>query len=539
MFEWLFRGMKKSLKNTRTKNPAAYGSRSQTESRETSSELDQNNTVLKEIFDHCDVLVVHEFSLGNIDSIRSMLVYLGPLVDQDMLQKNLMGSLLNVNEVPKNNISDWLISRIIPSGEARKENIWERIANDIAAGMVALFINGENFVILLPVMEDLKRQISQPVTETTARGSQSAFNEDIRTNIALLQKRLPTTRLALKNFKIGELSKTEISMIYLKGYVKQELLEEIEERLNRIKIDGIPESGYLEEFIQDNPWSVFSAIDSTERPDRLAGHILEGHVGLLINNTPFALILPMTLVSQIQSPEDYSNRYWFSSFIRLLRWGALLFSALLPSFYISVISYHQELIPLPLLLSIAVSRERIPFPGFLEALIMELTFEILREAGVRIPKSFGQTISIVGAIVIGQAAVMAGLVSPIMVIVVALTAIASYTIPSSSLANSVRILRFPFMIAAAFMGLFGMIVGVSIISYHLCSLRSFGVPYLSPLAPLSYGDLKDTLIRAPAWKMNLRPRLVGGLEPQRQHKNLKPGPSDNRTKIIQRRIRGK
>jgi spore germination protein KA len=189
-------------------------------------------------------------------------------------------------------------------------------------------------------------------------------------------------------------------------------------------------------------------------------------------------------------------------------------------------------------LSLAAARERVPFPGFMEALFMELTFEILREAGVRIPKSFGQTISIVGAIVIGQAAVSAGLVSPVMVMVVALTAIASYTIPSISLVNSVRILRFPFMIISAFMGLFGMMVGLSILVYHLCSLRSFGVPYLSPLAPLSFSDLKDTLIRVPAWKMNPRPKLVGGLEPQRQHSDLKPGPPPTRAGRIPNQGRG-
>ncbi|NPV89235.1 MAG: spore germination protein [Firmicutes bacterium] len=526
MFEWLFNAIRRTIKKRQTESQREPSLQSET--REISSSLKQNKKIVKEIFDRCDDLVIHEFRLGQTGAVEAMLVFFGPMVDQEMLQKSLLHSLLKVDWIPRMAGTAWLKESVIPSGEATEKNTWLEVGNGIAKGLVALFTEGQKHVILIPIREDVKRQVSQPVMETTVRGPQAAFNEDLRTNIALLRKFLPTSRLALENFKIGELSKTEVSMVYLKGYVKTELIEEVKSRIQRIKTDAAQDSGYIEEFIQDNRWSVFAAIEPTERPDRLAGYLVEGYVGLLFDTTPFALTLPTTLASQVQSPDDYMNRYWFSSFIRLLRWGGLAFSLMLPSFYISVTTFHQELIPTPLLLSVAAARERVPFPGFMEALFMELTFEILREAGVRIPKSFGQTISIVGAIVIGQAAVSAGLVSPVMVIVVALTAIASYTIPSVTLANSVRILRFPLMMASAFMGLFGMMVGLSILAYHLCSLRSFGVPYLSPLAPLSFSDLKDTLIRAPAWKMNLRPRLVGIAEPQRQHSDLKPDPPATR-----------
>lgn len=303
------------------------------------------------------------------------------------------------------------------------------------------------------------------------------------------------------------------------------LIEEVTKRIERIEVDGITGGGQLEELLQDNPYSPFSGIDTTERPDRLVAALLEGRGALIFDNTPYSLLFPSTLTSQMQSPEDYYNRFWFASFVRILRWAALLWAVVGPSFYIAVTSFHQELIPTALLSTIATTREAVPFPAFLEALLMELTFEILREAGIRLPKPFGQTIGIVGAVVIGSAAVSAGLVSSPMVVIVAMTAIASYTIPSLTLGNNIRVLRFPLMILAAFLGLFGIMAGVVFFTFHLCSLRTFGIPFLSPLAPLSIEDMKDTFIRVPNWKMVLRPKLIGYANPHRKPNNLKPQPS--------------
>lgn len=522
MFTWISKLIKLVGFRKLAKTPPQRSSEasSWSETRSLSASLEKNKRIIREIFDRSDDLVIREVTIGNNYSANVLIVYLDPLVKNDLLQRGLVSALVNADQVPAGGVTtSWLKEKVIPAGDIWDKNLWRDIGNDIAKGRVAVFVEGQSQALLLKITEDNHRPISQPTAETVVRGPSDAFNEDLRTNIALLRKRLNTTRLAVEKLEVGRITRTEIRLVYLKGFVPEDLIREIKSRIQQVEIDGFTGSGKLESYITDSPLSPFNVIEPTERPDRLASNLMEGRTALLVDTTPVALIFPFTLAGQLQSSEDYYNRFWFSSFIRLLRWMALLAALILPSFYIAVTTFHHELIPTPLLLSILASREGIPFPGFLEALMMELTFEILREAGVRLPRPFGQTISIVGAIVIGQAAVVASLVSPVMVVVVAATAIASYTIPSFALSNTIRVLRFPFMIAAAFMGLFGIIAGFSLMTFHLCSLRSFGVPFLSPLAPLSINDLKDTFIRVPNWMMTQRPRLTGYLQPQRQ----KPG----------------
>jgi spore germination protein KA len=511
------------------------------EERTLTSNLDQNLKIITEVFGLSDDLMSRKITIGRGKKhTRAAIVYLDPLINYSQLQQGLMRSLMTVEHLPRAGITtEWLINNVISSGRVIEKDKWVEVTDEINRGSVCLFIEGLDKALLIKIVEKTSRQVDQPVVETVSRGPSDGFNEDVRTNLGLLRKRLHTSRLAVENLEIGELTKTEVKLVYLKGYIAEGLITEIKERMRRIRVDGILDSSQVEELIQDCPYSPFSTLDVTERPDKLAGNLLEGKAALMFDNTPFSLIIPATLGAQVQSPQDYYDRYWYSSFIRLLRWMALLIALLGPSLYIAIITFHQELLPTPLLMTILISREGVPFPALAEALLMELTFEVLREAGLRLPRAFGQTISIVGAIVIGQTAVNAGLVSPAMVIVVALTAIATFTIPSSSLANSVRILRFLFMFFAASFGLIGVLVGFSILSYHLCSLRSFGVPYLTPLAPVSLSDLKDTLIRAPAWKMRFRPRLIGYTDPQRQNANLIPRPTRMRGKTSNKKRRKK
>jgi spore germination protein KA len=501
------------------------------------SSLNKNVKIITEIFGLCDDLMVRGVNIGrNKKHARAAVIYLDPLIDHTRLRQGLMHCLQAIEQLPPMGITtEWLINNALSDGRVIEKNKFVEITDEINRGSVCLLIEGLNQALLIRLAGKTSRQIGLPVTETVSKGPHDAFNEDVRTNIALLRKRLHTSRLAVENLEIGELTKTEAKLVYLKGYVIEGLVDEIKTRVRRIRIDGIVDSGQVEEFIQDSPFSLFSLLDSTERPDKLAANLMDGKAGLMFDNTPFALIMPGTLTAQLQSPEDYSKRYWFSSWIRILRWFALLAALLGPSLYIAIITFHQELLPTELLMTILVSREGVPFPGLVEALIMEVTFEILREAGLRLPQTFGQTISIVGAVVIGQAAVSAGLASPGMVIVVAITAIASFVIPTQPLSNTIRILRFPFMILAASFGLIGIIIGLSVLTYHLCSLRSFGIPYLSPLAPTSFSDLKDTFIRAPIWNMRFRPRPMGYTEPQRQNDNLKPHPPTLKGKKIIRR----
>ncbi len=487
--------------------------------------LEQNRQILQEIFDQDEELVFREILIGSKNPVPAAVVFINSLINIELLQRGLMQDLLLVDQIPSAGVTPaWLKQKIASPAEIGLDCRWVDIAEKINRGFVVLFIEGQKQVLATKVMADVHRRISEPLGETVTRGPQDAFNESILNNMALLRKRLPTSRLAVKKFKVGEVTKVELYLVYLKGYVMPGLVEETTQRIDRVKnrLDGITGSGQLEELIQDHPYSVFSGIETSERPDKLTNALLEGRAALIVDNTPQTLILPGPLVSHLQSPEDYYNRFWFASLIRLLRWVSLFAAFLLPSLYIAVLSFHQELIPTTLLVTIVKARELVPFPVFLEALMMEIVFEVLREAGIRLPKPFGQTISIVGAVVIGSAAVSASLASAVLVVVVSLTAIASYTLPSLALNNNVRVLRFPFMILAAFMGLFGIMIGLMMLSFHLCSLRSFGVPYLTPIGPLTLSDLKDTFIRVPSWMKTTRPRLFGYAELQRKDRGLKP-----------------
>ncbi len=490
-----------------------------------SRDLDQNLGIIEGVFEHCDDLIIHELTLGTGRTAKGLIFYLDTLVKDDLLQKSILRSLLEAggktSEYPG---FEWMRQRVLPAARMSEIRHWEDVFTYICRGSVGILLEGQGSALLIQIPEDVKRPVSQPVSQTAVMGPSAAFNEDAHTSIGLLRKQLPTSRLAVEEMFVGTISLTCVNLVYLKGVAQEGLIGEIKTRVERIKVDGVLSGGQLEEFIQDSPYSLFSGIDSTERPDRLASHLLEGGAGLIIGGTPYALLMPTTLANQLTSSDDYNNRFWYASLIRFIRWMAFLIAALAPGIYVAVLSYHQELIPPSLLATVVANREGVPFPAFAEALLMELTFEILREAGVRLPRTFGQTISIVGTIVVGQAAVSAGLVSSGMVVIVAITAIASYSIPSLSLANTVRLLRFFFMGAGAVLGLVGILAGASLFNFHTSSLRSFGVPYLSPLAPLSLGDLKDSFIRLPHWMMKNRPRLTGYTDLKRQGASLKPQP---------------
>ncbi len=488
-----------------------------------SDDLEKNKKKLQEFFEYCDDLVIRHLSLGGGTGADAMAVFLEPLVDPQLLHHCVIQPLISAKKPVRWSIEQ-LKDAVISSGGVAEKRSWREVTQGIASGLVGLFVDGERRALLVSVPAENSRSIEKPTAETVIRGPSDAFNDDIRKSIALLRKRLRTPRLAVENLQLGEISKTPVKLVYLKGYVMEGLPEEIKRRLQRIRVDGILGSGQVEEYIQDNPYSPFNHLEITERPDKLAAALLEGRAALFFDGTPFPLIIPTTLNAQLQSPEDYFNRYWFASFIRVLRWLAALGSLLLPSLYVAIITFHQELLPTPLLMTILASREGIPFPALVEALIMVVIFEVLHEAGVRLPKAFGQAVSIVGAIVLGQASVSAGLVSAPMVIIISLTAVSSFVIPSIPLASTVRILRIPFMLAAGSFGLVGIMALLLVMTFHLCALRSFGVPYLSPMAPLSFSDLKDFLIRAPVWMMLRRPKDTGAQRPYRQAPGLKPHP---------------
>jgi spore germination protein KA/spore germination protein len=392
---------------------------------------------------------------------------------------------------------------------------FSKLLISVLGGDTGLLVDGSDRAILLGLRGMKTRSISEPETELVVRGPREGFVEHLRTNTSMLRRKIKSPHLKMKSVTVGSNTNTNVVITYMENIVQPDLLREVEDRLAKVNISAVMESGYLEEFVQDSTYSPFPQIQYTERPDTVASAILQGRVAILVDGTPFAMIAPTVFWHLMQASEDYYERFMISTLIRWLRFIFLVLSLLTPAVYIAVTTFHQDLLPTSLMLSIAAAREAIPFPALVEALIMEVTFEALREAGVRLPKAIGSAVSILGALVVGQAAVEAGIVSAPIVIVVSITGIASFTIPRFNGAIAIRMLRFPLMFAASIFGFYGIMLGVMVILGHMANLRSFGVPYLSPTSPMSAEDLKDVLVRAPWWSMERRPTY---LHPQNQRR---------------------
>lgn len=486
-----------------------------------SSEFDQNISQLQLIYKDCSDVVFRSFLIGG--KKRAMLVYIQGLSNVEEMDARVLFPLMD--ESGERTFSyQGLLEKKLAVSNVKKVKDLTQCVEFISIGNPVLLVEGDDGGFALGLAKWEKRSVEEPTGESVIRGPREGFTESIGVNTSLIRRRLRTPQLKMKSMKIGRLTQTEVIIAYIEGIADPTLIEEANNRLNRIDIDGILESGYIEEFIEDNPSSPFPQILNTERPDIAVSSLLEGRVVILVDGTPFVLVAPVTLYSFLQSSEDYYQRFWIATAIRWLRFSAVVLAFLLPSLYVAVLTYHHEMVPTSLLISIASSRETVPFPALVEALIMELTFEGLREAGIRLPKQVGSAVSIVGALVIGQAAVQAGIVSAPMVMVVAITGIASFTIPRYSAGITFRLLRFPMIIVAGTLGLLGIMLGIIFIITHLCTLRSFGVPYLSPMAPMKYREMKDVLIRAPWWKLNTRPHLTGEYNEYRVAPGQKPGP---------------
>ncbi|MCG1011397.1 spore germination protein [Tepidanaerobacter sp. GT38] len=499
-----------------------------------SSNLDENIKYLRSVFDRCNDVAMRSFQINAEEPIDGFLIYIDGMIDEKLTATNVLRSLqlnpaiLKGQEINRSNAFNIIKDSFLSTTEVHIVNDMTKVVENILSGQAVLLIEGTPQAIVSSVRQMEDRSVEEPQSEPLVRGPRDGFVESLRTNTTLIRRRLKTSRLKMEIFKVGTLSQTDVAVIYIDGIANDKIVDEVKRRIKRIEIDGVLESSYLEEFIEDDPSSIFPQVNTTERPDRMCACLLEGRVGILVDNTPICLIVPATFLQFLQSPEDYYNRFPYATFTRILRFVTMNIALLLPSAYIAVLTFHQEMLPTPLLISIAGQREGVPFPAFLEAIMMEMVFEFLREAGVRLPRPIGQAVSIVGALVIGQAAVSAGLVTSAMVMVVSLTAIASFTIPTISGSYAVRILRFPMMVLAASFGLFGIMVGLMAILIHVCTLRSFGVPYITPLAPFSSSDFKDSFIRMPWWAMIRRPKFMGLQDSKRQKLGQKPGPSQNK-----------
>ncbi|MDF2911139.1 MAG: spore gernimation protein, partial [Sporolactobacillus laevolacticus] len=479
------------------------------------SDIGANFSVVKKAFGSSNDVITGEIILDPSSSFKVGFIYLEGMADTAIIQEKIKQSLLMKSKDIQQQLNIPLIDHFemiknhIPAiGETKPIHDFSALYKSILSGETVILVEGYEYGFAANTTGGSKRAVEEPTTQSVVRGPREGFTESLDTNISLIRKRIKTPNLWLETLVIGEVTQTNVGIMFINGIVNDKIVEEVRIRLARIEIDGILESGNIEELIQDETFTPFPTLYNSERPDVIAAGLLEGRIAILVDGTPFVLLAPALFVQFYQSAEDYYQRAEFATLIRILRYVCFFISLLAPSLYIAVTTFHQELLPSSLLFSLAAQREGIPFPAFIEALIMEITFEILREAGVRLPKTVGQAVSIVGALVIGQAAVEAGLVSPAMVIVVAITAISNFVIPSFNMGISIRILRFILMIFAATFGLFGVTVGLIATVQHLCSLRSFGIPYMSPMAPFNLQDQKDTILRLPQWALFSRPRFI-------------------------------
>ncbi|PTM57574.1 spore germination protein [Desmospora activa] len=491
-------------------------------------DLHANLEKIREELGESTDLVIRQFQSKGDKPIPFALVYIDGLVNSDRIGDLIMKSMLLESEsyhrtTPENTFAR-VKTRILAIGEIKAVHDWDQLLLSILSGETAILMDGWNEAFRCATKGGEKRAVEEPSSQASVRGPRDSFTELIRTNTALVRRRIKSPRLRLETRQIGKETQTDVAIMYINGIVDEKLVAEVRQRLDQIEIDGVLESGYIEDLIRDATFSPFPTVYASERPDVIAGNLLEGRVAILVDGTPFVLVVPTILVQFFQTPEDYYQNFNLSIFLRFVRYLSFTISMLLPALYIAVTTYHQGMLPTPFLISLAAQREAIPFPAFIEALVMEVMFEVMREAGIRLPRPVGQAVSIVGAIVLGEAAVRAGLVSAAMVIVVAITAIASFTAPSYGFAIPARLLRFLFMVAGASFGLYGILLLITAVLAHLCSLRSFGVPYLSPLAPFVLADQKDTVFRVPWWSMIRRPKSIHE-KPIRMADDLRPTPS--------------
>lgn len=478
-----------------------------------SSDLQYNLDHIKKTLGNSSDIVIRDFQAGKNGEIKLGIVYTDGLTDsasiQDLILDTLMVEIRNADlDVAVPDCFEIIKSNTLPVGGIVEITDFQKLFNHVLSGDTMLLMDGSPKGMALGSRDWADRGVQEPSSQTVVRGPKDGFTETLRTNTALIRRRIKDPNLWLETKQIGEKTQTDVAIMYLKGVANDKTVSELQSRLNRINIDAILESGYIEELIQDEVYTPFPTVYNTERPDAVAAAILEGRIAILIDGTPFVLIVPALMVHFFQSSEDYYQRADIATLIRVLRYLSFFLALLTPSLYIAVSTFHQEMLPTPLLISLASQREGVPFPAFVEAMLMEVVFEILREAGVRMPRAIGSSISIVGALVIGQAAVEAGFVSATMVIIVSLTAICSFVFPANSMAMAFRMLRFLFMILAATFGLYGIILGLIVMVLHLNSIRSFGLPYLAPNAPFILQDQKDNIIRMPHWSLLKRPRLI-------------------------------
>lgn len=463
-------------------------------------------------------LVLKEIEISADLPIPALIVYIDGLVDSKKLDRFVLEPLITLGgaaDFYDGDPIDRIIKRVIPSGQLDRAGTYGALEAQINQGGTILIIDGLSEAVIIQTQGWEHRSVSIPQVEQTVRGSQAAFSENLRTNTALIRSVLRSSDLVTEMIKIGKRGQVNCAILYIDSIANTSLVNEVRRRLSGISTDVVVDSGQLMQFIEDYPSILFPQTLSTERPDRAAAHLAEGRIALILDGNPFVQILPIDFFSCFHSAEDYSMKPAIANVMRILRLFGALISTVLPALYLALSYFHAEAMPTELLIAIAGSRDHVPFPAVFEVLMMEVAYELIREAGIRIPGVLGSTIGIVGAIILGQAAVAARIVSPITVVLVAITGLASYTIPEYRMASAIRLIRFILIILAWTLGLVGLAIGLLSITVLLCHIKSFGMPYMTPIGPRTIANY-DLVIRGQVFSMEHRPDELNAKDNRRQ-----------------------
>ncbi len=456
---------------------------------------------------------IRKFKIRIKDEVYEAFVcFFDGMIDKMDVNTSILQPLMTLSVLPMDTkeqpVKDVIYNHLIPQNQIKICKTYQEVVDEVNFGGIGIFVDGLDIAYSGDVKGWEHRNIEKPTSELNIRGPREAFNEINRMNTALLRKTLKDENLIVEDILVGIRSKTPCSMVYIKTIANDRLVDEIRRRLKSIKISYLRDSGELEQLIEDSTYLPAPQMLLTERPDRVTAYLGEGRVGIIVHGSPFAIIAPVTFFNLIHSPEDYYLRYPYATLLRLIRIMGILFTLFLPSLYLAITNFHQEMLPTDLLLAITSAREKVPFPTIISILIMEVSFELIREAGIRIPGPIGPTLGIIGALILGQAAVAANLVSPILIIIVAVTGIGSFAIPDFSFGYSLRALRFIYLLLASFAGLLGITLGVFIHLLLLVHAKSFGVPFLVPFAPKTTGKRTNTILKTPIWKEEDRPDFI-------------------------------
>ncbi len=472
--------------------------------------LEQNISLFEGIFDDDATFITRRFQNKHLPGAKCCLLYFDGMVNIELLNENIILPVLDNDlsqYIDSENLLEELQYKVIAANNVKVAADIKTITGAVMSGETIFLLEGYDKVLIISSQGWEKRSVSEPQSSRVVRGPREGFTEYIRDNLAMVRRRIRDPGLKFKFRELGTRTKTEVCICYIEELVMDGLVKELESRLDRIEIDGVLDSGYIQELIRDEPLSLFDTVGASERPDVIASKLLEGRVALFVDGSPFVLTVPYIIAEVGQSNEDYYNNFIFSSFNRILRTLGSIMAFTIPAVFLAIVTHHQEMLPTPLLLSISSAREGVPIPTSVSLFTMLIIFDIVREAGIRMPEPIGQAISIVGTLVLGQAAVDAKLVSAPVIIVTALTGI--LTLLNKNLITSTIMLRFIFLMATGFYGIYGFIFAFIILIMHLMSMRSFGVPYMMGTSNIKDHDGQDIWIRAPWWTMTLRPKIIG------------------------------